>query len=125
MAVLMQKIRLKGSKGEQDVEALFDTGATYSFIKKKIAEKIAYIESLPESISFSTASKDKQIIIDTHISVFFYLDGFRFSDEFLVSDEITEDVIIGDSTMQKWRFKLDLETERVVFDPKVTRMIII
>ncbi len=70
MSVLMQKIKLRGSKCKRVVDASFDTGAIYSSIKKEIAEKVAYIESLPEPISFSTASKDKQIIINAHILYF-------------------------------------------------------
>lgn len=77
MAVLWQKIKLSGSKGERVVNALFDSGATYSFVRKDIP------------------------------------------------DEINEEVIIGAKTMQSWRFKLDFENEKVLFDPNVTKLIII
>ena len=43
MSVLWQNIKLRGSKGERDVNALFDSGATYSFVRKDIAEKICYL----------------------------------------------------------------------------------
>jgi len=29
-------------------------------------------------------------------------------------------VIIGASTMQKWRFKLDFEREEIIIDPRVS-----
>jgi len=125
MAVLWQEIRLSGSKGEKKVNALFDRGATYSIVRKDIAEKITFIDSLPKLMEFGTASKEKKIIIKLRTSMDFYIDDTRFSDEFLVTDEIEEEVIIGAKTMQSWRFKLDSENERVIFDPKVTKLIII
>jgi len=31
-------------------------------------------------------------------------------------------LIVGASTMQKWRFKLDFEADEVIIDPRVTRL---
>ncbi len=124
MAVLWQKIKLRGSKGER-LDALFDSDATYSFIRTDIAEKVEQLIPLPEPWEFGTAEKGRKIVVTEHISVSFYLDDTRFSDEFLVTDEISEEVIIGAKTMQSWRFKLDFENEKVLFDPKVTRLVII
>jgi len=125
MAVLSQKIKLVDSKGEKIVEALFDSVATYSFVKEEIAEKIEQVVRLPEPRVFSTAKEDVSLKIEKRISVDFYINGYRLSDEFFVSSQITEDVIIGVSTLQKWRLKLDFENEKIIVDPKVTRLIII
>jgi len=125
MAVLWQNIRLRGSKGERIVNALFDSGSTYSFVRKDIAEKISPIDNLPDPIELTTAKDGSVIKVTEAIRSDFYLNGARFSDEFLVSDEITEEAIIGAGTMQRWRFKLDFENERVSFDPKVTKRVII
>jgi len=125
MAVLSQKIKLVGSKGEKIVEALFDSVATYSFVKEEIAEKIEQVVRLPEPRVFSTAKEDVSLKIEKRISVDFYINGYRLSDEFFVSSQITEDVIIGVFTLQKWRLKLDFENEKIIVDPKVTRLIII
>ena len=114
-----------GSKGEALVNALFDSGAAYSFIRKDIAEKIEFITKLPEPWEFEVAEKERKLVVTEHISISFYIDGTRFSDEFLVSDKISEEVIIGAVTLQKWRFKLDFENEKVLFDPKVTKLILI
>ena len=125
MAVLWYNIKLRGSKGEANVKALFDSGASYSFMRKDIAEKIGLIDKLPEPMKFVTASKKKQIEINERMSVDFYLNGARFSEMFLVSNEISEEVIIGTKTIQAWRFKLDFENEKIIFNPDVTKLVLI
>ena len=44
------------------------------------------------------------------------------SGEFLVIPGLSEEVIIGAATMQKWRIKLDFEHDQALVDPKVARM---
>lgn len=51
----------------------------------------------------------------------FYIDGYRFSDEFIVISKLSEKLIIGTTSIQKWRFKLDFEKEEVILNPKVTK----
>lgn len=45
----------------------------------------------------------------------------RLSDEFMVIPNISEDVILGVNTLQKWRIKLDFEHDTVIIDPKVAK----
>jgi hypothetical protein len=52
----------------------------------------------------------------------FYIDGYRFSDEFLLIPNLSEPVVIGAATLQKWRLKLNFETDEVIIDPRVTRL---
>jgi len=35
---------------------------------------------------------------------------------------LSEKVIIGSATLQKWRMKLDFENDTVVIDPRVTKL---
>lgn len=125
MSVLYQKIKLSGSKGEIEKEALFDGGATYSIIQKGIASRLGILEKLRVPFKFGTAKKGINLIAKETLRLDFYIDNARFSDEFIVLNELTEEVIIGAATMQKWRLKLDYENEKVIFDPRVTKLIII
>ena len=120
MGTIFYKIKLKGSKGEHEAEALFDTGASMSFIKRSLAEKLETILRLPEPFEFE---KGRMIVAEEVVRLDFWLDGDRMSDEFLVlPDEImTEDVIIGASTMQKWRLVIDMEKEKVFSARKVKK----
>lgn len=113
MGEIMEKVRLVGSKGEVEVTALFDSGATYSFMKREIAEQIENVVSLTRALSFQTANPDAPVAPSGRIAVDFVIDGVWYSDEFLVLDRTTEELIIGASTMQKWGIKLDMEQEKV------------
>ncbi len=59
------------------------------------------------------------------ISINFYLNGDRFSDEFMVLEGLSDKVIIGAKTMLSWRMKLDFEHDEVIYDPKVTKLKIV
>lgn len=125
MAVIEKKIKLKGSKGEEELLALFDSGATYSCIREELARKLANLEPLPEVMEFGTAEKGHKLKATSHISILFYLNGDRFSDEFMVVEGLSDDVIIGAKTLQSWRMKLDFEHDEVLYDPRVTKLRII
>ncbi len=123
MGVISYKVKLKGSKGEAEAEALFDTGASMSFIKQSLAEKLGIIDKLPEPIEFETARQGDYIRAEERVALDFWLDGDRMSDEFLVlPDEVmSEDVIVGASTMQKWRIQIDMEHEKVFSSRRVKK----
>lgn len=122
MAVIEKTIRLVGSKGRQDVAALFDSGASYSCIRPELAETLETILSLPEPMDFSTAKDGALVTAHERVSLNFYIDGYRFSDEFMLIPGLSETVIIGAATMQKWRLKLDFEADEVIIDPRVTKL---
>ena len=113
MGEIFEKVRLVGSRGEVEVKALFDSGATYSFVRRDVAERVANIEALPEPMRFATAKSGEVVEVREAIRANFYIDGVRYSDEFLVSDELSEELIIGAKTMQAWGIKLDMERECV------------
>jgi len=122
MTIIARNIRLVGSKGEQEIKGLFDSGATYSCIEKALAEKLGVIDVLPEPMRFETAKEGESVEAREVVRLNFYLDDYHFSDEFMVIPGLSEKLIIGTTTMQKWRFKLDFEREEVIIDPRVTRL---
>ena len=122
MALIQKEIRLVGSKGEQTVVAIFDSGATYSCIQPELAEKLETVLSLPEPMDFGTAEEGKSLIAEEVIRLNFHLDGYRFSDEFMLIPKLSVPVIIGAATLQKWRMKLDFEADEVIIDPRVTKL---
>jgi len=126
MGVIVKEILLEGSKGIDKVKALFDSGASMSFIKKSIAQKLGTIEKLPKPLEFETAKAGETLVVYEAVRLDFYLDGDRLSDEFLVvSDEImSEDCIIGASTFQKWRLVIDFDKENVYSTRQVKKHIL-
>ena len=122
MGILSKPLELRGDKGRAQVEGLFDTGATYSFVRRDLAEQLATLLPLDEPLSFETAREGDRLEATHVVRLAFIIDGYRFSDEFIVLEELAEPVIIGAASMQKWRLKLDMEREEVVIDPSATRL---
>ena len=122
MAVIQKTIRLMGSKGSQQVVALFDSGATYSCIRPELPETLDTVLSLPEPMEFTTAREGEQVPAQEWVRLNFYLDSYRFSDEFMLITGLSEAVIVGAATLQKWRMKLDFEADEVIIDPRVTKL---
>lgn len=125
MAIIEKKILFEGSKGKDEIEALFDSGATYSCIRKEIAQQLEIITPLPRILKFDTAKDGQQLSAKECIRCDFYINGDRFSDEFIVIEKLKDKVIIGAATLQKWRMKLDFEHDTIIYDPKVTRLRIV
>ncbi|MEW5760764.1 MAG: retropepsin-like aspartic protease [Candidatus Thermoplasmatota archaeon] len=122
MTVIQKKIRLVGSKGEEVVDAVFDSSSTYSSIEPKLAKKLGMIDKLPEPMDFGTPKKGEVLTAKEAIRLNFYINGLRFSDEFMLIPELSEPVIIGAKTLQAWRIKLNFETNEVIIDPRVTKL---
>lgn len=122
MAIIQKMIRLEGSKGQAEAVALFDSGASYSCIQPGIAEKLGIIEILPRPMKSATATNGDTLTATQTIRLDFYVDGNRLSDEFMLIPGLSEQVIIGAATLQKWRIKLDFERDQVIIDPRVTHL---
>ncbi len=122
MAVIEKEIKLVGSKGARTMMAIFDSGASYSCIQPQLAKDLGMVELLPEAMDFGTAKEGETLSAKEAIRLNFYLDGYRFSDEFMLIDSLSEPVLIGAATMQKWRLKLNFETDEVIVDPRVTKL---
>jgi len=122
MAVIEKELRLVGSKGERTVKAIFDSGASYSCIKPELAKELGMVEPLPEPMDFGTAKEGESLSAKEAIRLNFYIDGYRFSDEFMLIPNLSEPVLIGAKTLQAWRLKLNFETDEVIIDPGVTKL---
>ena len=122
MAVIEKELRLVGSKGEREVKAIFDSGASYSCIAPDLARELGMVEALPEPMDFGTAEQERKLTASQRVTLNFYLNGYRFSDEFMLIPNLSEPLIIGAATMQKWRLKLNFETDEVIIDPRVTKL---
>ncbi len=122
MSILKLPLLFVGSKAEKRLYALFDSGANLSCIHPEFAHELEIPVKLGRVRRVYTASENHFIEIKEVIRLDFYLDDVLLSDEFLVVPGLSEEVIIGAATMQKWRIKLDFEHDQVVVDPKVAKM---
>jgi hypothetical protein len=115
----------EGSKQSKNLYALFDSGATYACINEVIAEELEIFNPLHTPMKLATASELVFMDISKIVRLDLYKNDIRLSDEFLVVPSLSEEVVIRDATMQKWRIKHDFEHDTVIIDPKVAKLILI
>ncbi len=121
MSVMYKRSKIEGNKLGTTVNALFDSGASHSFIREDIAKKIGDIIVF-EKTRFTTASRDRPIYVNKRAIINFYINGAFFSDEFWVTHEIEDEMIIGAKTLQSYRFKIDFEKEEISFPSTATKL---
>jgi hypothetical protein len=129
VSVLEHEVTLIGSRGSARCRALFDSGASYSIIRRDIAEKIEPLGLLPdpENWVFETARAGELIQARHRVTVNFRFDDSkaRFSDEFIVFDDCSEEVIVGAKTLQAWHIILDFQAETVIYRKTAERLRVI
>jgi len=116
MGLVRKRLKLMGSKGEAEVEALFDTGASYSCIRPELAERLEILTPLRRPKELGTADESHTVRVTAAVRLDFELDGVVLSDEFMVVPSLRR---VGAKTMQAWRIKVDMEKEQIIFDPRV------
>ena len=124
MSIIKLPIRYEGSQGEKVLYTLFDSGSTFSCINADYVKGIEKLTKLRHSKLVETASEGDYIEIKHRVTLDFYIDDILLSDEFMVVPNLSEEAILGATTMQKWRIKLDFEYDKVFVDPKVAKLIL-
>ena len=122
--IIKLPVRFEGSRGVKTLYSLFDPGATFSCIHPEHVASIGHIEKLFRPLEIATADAGRFMKITERISTDFYINDIRMSDEFMVVPSLSEEAIIGVTTMQKWRIKLDFEHDTVIIDPKIAKAIL-
>ncbi len=122
MSIIKQPLLFAGSKGEKHLYALYDSGANLSCINSDFVKDIETPTHLGRTRMIGTASEGHFIEVTRAVRLDFYMDDILLSDEFLVIPGLSEEIIIGAATMQKWRIKLDFEHDVAIVDPKVAKM---
>jgi hypothetical protein len=75
-------------------------------------------------MEIATAALRSYLKITHALRLDFYYNDIRLSDEFMVIPSLSEEVIIGVNTLQKWRFKLNFEHDTVIVNPKIANAIL-
>lgn len=113
--VLYRDLTFEGAKETRKLKTLFDGGASHSRVRQDIAETLTIPIPLKNPLKLYAASEGHEIKFRAALD--FYREDFRLSDEFLVAPSLSEDVIIGASTMRKRRIKLNFEADAIETPP--------
>jgi hypothetical protein len=124
VGLIVKRLRVVGDKGQRRLQVLFDTGAGASFIRRNVAEKVASIFELPSPKIYTLGDGVGRLRVNETAVLYIYIQGLEISDNFIVAPRLADEVIIGATTMQKWRVKLDLENERVIVDKRMARLLL-
>ncbi|MBY0426316.1 MAG: retropepsin-like domain-containing protein [Cytophagales bacterium] len=125
MSIIKIPIHFEGELGEKTLYTLFDSGSTYSCIRPEFVKDLVTPIKFKNPLHFGTASEGAYIAVKEACRLEFYMDDTRLTDEFYIVPGLSEEAIIGATTMQKWRIKLDFETDLPIVDPKVAKLILI
>ena len=110
---IYKALKIRSSKGELTVKALFDTGASFTVIKKNVAEKIGHI--LPTDVKEVTLADGKtKLKVLGYIPISTVLEGSPIDDIAYVIDELAEDLIIGVKVMEFYDIRLDPSTNKII-----------
>ncbi|MBX9732585.1 MAG: retropepsin-like domain-containing protein [Chitinophagaceae bacterium] len=121
MSIIKRSLIYQGSQAEKRLYTLFDSGSSHSCIHPDFVSSLGNPEALGVRRKMETANEGQYITVTERIALDFYIDDILLSDEFLVVPSLSEEVIIGAATLQKWRIKLDFERDEVIVDPRVAR----
>lgn len=124
MGLILKKLRVLGDKGERRVQALFDTGASASFIRRDVAEPLATLVRLPSAEVYTLGDGVGRLRATETVILHVLLKGIRISDNFIVVPRLSDEMIIGANTLRKWRMRLDLDNEDVLIDRRVSRLLL-
>jgi predicted aspartyl protease len=106
-------LRVRSSKGELAVKALFDTGASFTVVRRDVAEKIGHI--LPTDVREVTLADGKtKLKVLGYIPISTVLEGSPIDDIAYVIEELAEELIVGVRVMEFYDIKLDPSTNRVI-----------
>lgn len=124
MSIIKLPLFFEGSLGEKTGYSLFDSGASFSCVRPDFIEDLEVPVKMRRPLEIATASEGTYLKITHAVRLDFYYNDIRLSDEFMVIPGLSEDVILGVNTLQKWRIKLDFEHDTVIIDPKVAKAIL-
>lgn len=119
MGMIRQNIIIKGVHKRKKISALFDSGASHNCIRRQFSDG----ENV-DDIGFHIYEGDCVLIIASEESIPGQIVRFRkiqimhcneIEPEFIITDKLSEDVIIGAQLMQKLGIILDMPNEKIKF----------
>ena len=122
MGLIYKTYEVSGNRSTVPVNALFDTCAGPSFLRQDIAESIGTPAALPQPQRFTLADGTVALTVDRSINIAFTIGDAPLFYNFLVVDNLAEEMIIGADMMQRWKISLDLDQESVTVDHRALRL---
>jgi len=118
MSIIRKRIEVIGAKDgkvtRKELNALFDSGATHSFIRKDIADELAEMSPVPEIYSEFRGATDKATIkVEGFVPLFAKIKDCVIGGGFMVVKDLKEDMVIGADILQTHKLKIDMAKEDI------------
>lgn len=113
-------IKLYGNKGTKEVKALFDSGASESFIRADIAKELASPTRLPNPKTFEMGRGSLKVTRAMIGDV--QLNGSSLFATLLVVSNLSEELILGADFFQRWKIRLNPENEEFILDKDALKL---
>ncbi|MBI4561416.1 MAG: retroviral-like aspartic protease [Candidatus Rokubacteria bacterium] len=120
--MVSKRIRIRGDRGTAVVEALFDTGASKSLIRRDIALKVARLLRAPTPWTFRLGDGRGKLKASEMAGLFLQLKGVPIAHTFIVARHLSEEAIIGTDLMQFWKVRPDPIREDIIIDKKLIQL---
>lgn len=122
MGMVSKKIRIRGDHGAVSVNALFDTGASKSLIRRDIALKVGRPLRTLTPWTFQLGDGKGRLKTNEMVGLFFQLKGVPIAHTFIVARNLSEEIIIGTDLMQFWKVRPDPVGEDIIIDKKLIQL---
>jgi len=116
MGLIYKQLTIAGTRTSQRIKVLMDTGASYSFLRRREARRLGPLSKAPEPLTVQFG-KGKAKVSEALFAMV-HLNHYRIPWTFYVIPGLTEQAVIGVDFFQRYRIKLDPRTERIVVDPR-------
>jgi len=109
---IYRDLRVGSSKGEATMRALFDTEASFTVVRRDVAERIGH--TLPTGVREATLADGKtRLRVLGYIPISTVIEGAPVDDIAYVIEDLAEELIVGVRVMEFYDIKLDPSTNRV------------
>ena len=119
MGLIIKEHTVTGTRRNDTVRMLYDTGAGISCIRRDIAEVLGETHTRPTPMRFMMFDGQEGASASETIDLDIDIDGTILRHSFYVMDDLAEEIIIGADIMQTWKISLDMENETVSIDPRI------
>ena len=119
MGLIIKEHTVTGTRRNDTVRTLYDTGAGLSCVRRDIAEILGETHTRPNPVRFMGFDGQEGASASQTIDLDIDIEGTILSHTFYVMDDLAEEIIIGADMMQTWKISLDMENETVSIDPRI------
>lgn len=117
MAVIRKKLALIGPRRRRQVECLFDTGASSSFIRPELALTLGLsVASLPKPLRFRLGKRSAQV--SRLAALMLRINDVTLADAAYVMPSLTEEYVVGVEFLERYGIRLDPKRRRLLLPPK-------